>query len=82
MKQSKKAKSKTQEVQDLKNLAAILSQLYVASQVRGGYTTEFLSHENVPNPPSLTKDCHFYHSTKLDLADELTAVSPSSFSSE
>ena len=82
MKQTKKAKSKTQEVKDLKNLAAILSQLYVASHVRGGDTTEFFSHENVPNPPSLSKDGYLYHGTKSDLADELAAASPSSLSSE
>ena len=44
MKQSKKAKSKTQEVKDLKSLGEILSQLYVANQACGGETTEFLSH--------------------------------------
>ena len=63
-------------------MAAMLSQLYVASQVHGGDTTEFFSHKNVPNPPSLSRDGHLNHGTKSDLADELAAVSPTSLSSE
>ena len=82
MKRSKKAKSKTREVKDFKNLAAILSQVYVASQECGGDTTEFFSHKNVSNLPSLSKHVHFYHGTKSDLADGLSTVSPSSLSSE
>ena len=82
MKQSKKAKSKTKELKDLRNLAAILSEFYVAGQVRGGDTTEFFSHENVPNPPSLSKDDHLYQGTKSYLRDKLVAVLPSSLSSE
>ena len=71
MKLPKKNKSKNQEVRDLKDLAATLSQLYVANQARGGDTTEFFSHENVPIPPSISKDGHLYHGTKSDLLQEL-----------
>ena len=81
IKQSKKAKLKTQEFKDLKNLAAILSQLYIASQGCGGDTTEFFTYEFLPNPPSLSEDSHLYHGTKSDLADKLAAVLPSSLSS-
>ena len=63
-------------------MATMLSQLYVASQVHGGDTTEFFSDKNVPNPPSLSQDGHLNHGTKSDLADELAAVSPISLSSE
>ena len=76
----KKASSKNQEVKDLKNLAATLSQLYVANEVRGGDTSEFFKHENVENPPSISKDGHLYHGTKSDLVEELIATTPLSMS--
>ena len=44
----------------------------MANQARGGGdTTEFFSHENVPIPPSISKDGHLYHGTKSDLLQEL-----------
>ena len=76
MKPKKQAKSRNQEVKELKNLAATLSQLYVANEVRGGDTTEFFSHENVSNPTSISKDGHLYHGSKSDLIDELIATTP------
>ena len=41
MKIIKVAKSKSQELKDLKSLATTLCQLYVTNQVRGGDHTEF-----------------------------------------
>lgn len=75
MKKIIKAKSKAQDVRDLKNLAAVLSQLYVVSQVRGADLTEFFSHENEPNPPSISKDGQLYHGKKSDLAEVLGGLS-------
>ena len=78
MKIVKVAKSKCQELKDLKNLAATLSQLYVANQVRGGYPTAFFSHENVSIPPSISKDGHLCHGSKSDLVQVLIDTSEKS----
>ena len=80
MKAKTKSATKNQEIKELKNLAATLSQLYVANEVRGGDTLEFFSHENVANPPSLSKDGHLYHGTKSDLVDVLINTTPLSLS--
>ena len=82
MKPKKKAASKNQDAKDLKNLAATLSQLYVANEVRGGDTMEFFSHENVAAPPSLSKDGQLYQGSKSDLIDELIATTPLSVSAD
>ena len=55
MKAKTKSATKNQEIKELKNLAATLSQLYVANEVRGGDTLEIFSHENVATPPSLSE---------------------------
>ena len=47
--------SKTQEVKDLNNLSAVLSQLCAASQVYAEDAKEFCSHENSPNQLLLSK---------------------------
>lgn len=75
MKQSKKAKPKTQKVDDLKKLVAILSWIYVAAQVSGGDTTEFFSQEKSTKSTVTFKRWP-------DLADEHAAVSPPSLSPE
>ena len=55
----------------MKNLAATLSQIYVANQVRGGDTSEFFCYENVSTPPSISKDSELYHGSKSDLGQML-----------
>ena len=68
-------KSKGSQVKDLKDLAAVLSQLYVINQVRGGVALEFFSHENVSIPLSISKDDELYHGSKDDLVQELIETS-------
>ena len=43
--------------------------------MRGADPTEFFSHENVPNPPSISKDGQLYHGKKSDLAEVLGGLS-------
>ena len=71
MKETKVNKSEGSQVKYLKDLAAVLSQLYVANQVRGGDALEFFSHENVSIPPSISKDSELYHGSNADLVQEL-----------
>ena len=71
MKTPKDPKSEPSELKDLKNLAAILSQLYITNQVRGGDKPEFLLHENVKHPSSISKDGELYHRSKSNLIQEL-----------
>lgn len=75
MKQSKKAKPKTQNVEDLKMLVAILSWIYAAAQVSGGDITEFFPQEKSTKSTVTFKRWP-------DLADEHATVSPPSLSSE
>ena len=82
MKETKVKKSKGSQVKDLKDLAALLSQLYVANQVRGGDALEFFSHENVSIPPSISKDGELYHGSKADLVQELIETSAESLVAE
>ena len=62
----------------MKNLAATLSQIYVANQVRGGDTSEFFCYENVSTPPSISKDSELYHGSKSDLGQMLIDTSDKS----
>ena len=64
LKTTKDPKSEGSELKDLKNLAAILSQLYITNQVRGGDKLEFFLHENFQHTSSICKDGELYHGSK------------------
>ena len=52
----KNAKSeRTKPLQETKDQLHLFSQLYVATQVRGGDMDEFFNHETLAHPPSLSK---------------------------
>ena len=58
---------KTPQEKALQDTCSSLAQLYVASEVRGGSSDEFFSHENQIYPSSLSEKGSLWSNTKSDL---------------
>ena len=73
---SLKPQAEKQRTTELKSDRNLFSRLYIASQRRDGDLGTFFSHENQPQPPSLSKNGKMRQGDKADLIDCLEAVSP------
>ena len=63
-----KGKSSKAESKELKMHIRLFSQMYIATQVRGGNLEEFFSHETLQYPPALSKCGQMRSGNKSDLA--------------
>lgn len=63
-----KGKSSKAETKELKMHIRLFSQMYIATQVRGGDLNDFFCHETLPYPPALSKGGEMRSGNKSDLA--------------
>ena len=76
-----KGKSSKAETKELKLHIRLFSQMYIATQVRGGDLEQFFRHETLPFPPALSKNGQMRSGNKSDLAkciqpSEITSTVP------
>ena len=65
---------KTPQEKALQDTCSTLAQLYVDSEVRGGSSDKFFSHENQIYPPSLSENGNLRSNTKSDLVTLLEKI--------
>ena len=60
--------------EEIKDQLQLISQLFVATQVRGGDMDEFFKHETLAYPPSLTKSGHLRSGEKAEFLPQLKSL--------